>query len=320
MSTETQHFQQPQRPGLIRTGTIARSIAEEWKTRRVTPEDLRTRRFGYNPGFNMVMDSVHTGLQNSLIEPGVLILFESGNISRQNWDVDPESNKPPDQTVELQAGEGLGNIYIQNAHMGWREVRPLRGMTDEEASEIFYTAHPPLVELVQNKLIEPCRYNLEVCITCRKNALNALAGGLPGVAKDTHAVLTESVTVGHAYMASQWSAWIGEIAESGNVNRSRMALTQLQEGHFFFMRQLHQETPSDRELTRMRLQNEAQADVLREAMNVNRDMMREMFAASSNPQVQALQEQNALLLARLEAIEQRQSAKSKEPSTDTKES
>lgn len=317
MSTETQHVH---RPGLIRTNTIARSIASEWRDQRAAPEDLRTRRFGYNPGFIMQMDSVHTGLQSSIIEPGVLHLFESGDIKRQNWDVDPESNRPPDRDAELLAGEGLGNIYIQNAHMGWREVRPLRGLSDEEAGDIFYYAHPPLAELVSNKLIEPCRYNLEVCITCRHNALKSLTGRLPEMVVPTHGVVTESVTVGLSYMTSQWNAWIGEVAESQGVNRSRMALSQLQEGHYFFMRQLHQETPSDRELTRMRLQNEAQADVLREAMGVNRDMMREMFKASSDSQVQALQEQNALLLSRLEAIEQRQSAESKEPNNDTKES
>lgn len=300
MSTEQQQISQPSR-GLLSRGTTARTIRAEWRDQRVEPEDWRTRRFGYNPGFLMMMDSVHTGLQTSLIEPGLLILFESGPVKRQNWDVDPESNKAPDREAELLAGEGLTNISMQYREMGWREILPLRGLEDEAAEELFYYAHPPLEECVRMNLIEPCLYGLSVCITCRKNALQALSGKLPFQAIDTHKVVTESVTVGERYMRAQWNIFRGELIESTSSNRGRATIGKLEEGHLFFMRQLHERTPADLELHRIQQSNAMQADVLDKSLAQQRELMSQMFNAATtreDPRVAELQQQ----ISRLEKL------------------
>lgn len=308
--------QQQQISNLLNANTVASSIQREWRDMRAVPEDLRTRRFGYNPGFQMQMDPVISGLQKTMIDAGVLILFESGPVRRQNMSVDPEDNAPPDRDAELLAGEGLGAIYQQNAHMGWREVLPLRGLGNEEAVDIFYYAHPPLSECVQNRLIEPCPYSLEVCITCRQNAIRALKGNVPLKAAPTLEVLEESVAVGRSYMLAQWNAWVGELAESQGVNRPRMALGQLQEGHFFFMRQLHERTPSDKDLYRLRMQSEMNADVLKEALAQQQDFLAAMFRnqEANNPVVLQMQQQITQLQNTLLQLQQQQ-AKSTDDNT-----
>jgi hypothetical protein len=294
MSTEQQQLSQQPPRGLLNRNTTSRSIRAEWRDARVEPEDWRTRRFGYNPGFLMTMDPVHTGLQTSLIEPGYLQLFESGPVKRQNWDVDPESNKAPDRDAELLAGEGLTNIYVQYAHMGWREIVPLRGMDDDSAEELFYYAHPPLVECVRAKLIEPCLYGLEVCITCRKNALAAIHGHLPAGSISTHKAVSESVAVGESYMRAQWNIFRGELAESASANRGRATIGKLEEGHLFFMRQLHERTPSDLELHRIEQQNQMQSDVLKETLAQQREMMNAMFAANNREDPRIAQMQSTI--------------------------
>lgn len=152
---------------LLSSNTVASGVLAELQ-QRTAPEDYRTRRFGYNPGFLMQMDPVHSGLQLSLIIPGVLHLFETGPKSKQNWSVDALDNSPPDVMGEFLAGEGCGNVATQNSHMGWREVLSLRGMNNQDALTAFGRIHPRLSQIhSQRNIIPPCPYELDVCMTCR---------------------------------------------------------------------------------------------------------------------------------------------------------
>jgi hypothetical protein len=252
---------------LLSANTTAQSILSEHRDRRYEAEDLRERRFGYNPGFIMEMDPIHSGLQLSVIEPGKLILFETGPISRQNLSVDKDDRTPPDKMSELLAGEGLMHVYQQNAQMGFRELRPLRGLSNERAVDLFSMVHPPLNECVQAGVIPECIYGLESCITCRFNFLQKLkAETLPGPVSKLFDILKESVTVGRAKMAADWRTWVGEVAGVEAGTNRRMALGELSDGHLYFMRQLHERTPREHELDKIKANAEAQANVMEDAL------------------------------------------------------
>lgn len=256
----------PELSHLINTGSIAQSILNpsDLGDRRMQPEDMRTRRFGYNPGWKMQMDPVLSGLQTNLIQPGVLLLFETSPISRQNPSVDKDDRTPPNILTELLAGEGLRNVAFQNEALGFRELLPLRGKGNNDAVGLFYRVHPTLRECVEHKVIPPCLYpEQDVCMTCRAGFFKTL-NGVNSAAGALLTVLKESVSVGRAEMATRWGSNVSEVASTrAGVNRD-IALGSLTEDHMFMMKQLHARTPEDMELAKIAAQSDAQARVMEE--------------------------------------------------------
>lgn len=251
MSTNEQDITQIP-PGFLSDNTIARSILSEQRDRRLEPEDLRTRRFGYNPGFRMEMDPVWSSLQNRLIPAGCLILFETSPVSRAKHSVDKDDKTPPNEIVDFLAGEGLRHVYQHFSGMGFRELLPLRGFNDSKAVGLFSTIHPRLRECYEREIIEPCVYGPKecscldhaftpdgrdsnrcqcgiergpnvfhlgecdyctyVCITCRFSFLEKLKLKVAPTIKPLFDLVYESVTVGRATMTSMWNTIVGEVA------------------------------------------------------------------------------------------------------------
>lgn len=163
MSTNEQDITTPIPPGFLSSNTIAQSILSEQRDRRLEPEDLRTRRFGYNPGFKMELDPVWSGLQTSGIPAGCLILWETSPVSRAKHSVDKDDKTPPNEIVDFLAGEGLGHVYQRFADKGFRELLPLRGFNDAKAVGLFASVHPRLRECYEQGIIEPCIYGPKEC-------------------------------------------------------------------------------------------------------------------------------------------------------------
>jgi len=250
---------------LISTGTIAQSILNpvDQGDRRMQPEDMRTRRFGYNPGWKMQMDPTLSGLQRTLIDAGVLLLFETSPVSRQNPSVDKDDRTPPNIITEFLAGHGLGNVLFQNAELGFRELLPIRGKGNQEAASLFYVVHPTLKECVEHKVIPACLYpEQDVCMTCRAGFFKTL--NVNSTAGELLKVLKESVSVGRAEMATRWGTNVSEVASTrAGVNRD-IALGTLTDDHTYMMKQLHARTPEDMELAKIAAQSDAQARVMEE--------------------------------------------------------
>lgn len=251
MSTTEQNLI-PIPPGFLSNKTIAQSILSEQRDRRLEPEDLRTRRFGYNPGFKMEMDQVWSSLQTRLVPAGCLVLFETAKVSRAKHSVDKDDKTPPNEFVDFLAGEGLGHVYQHFSGKGFRELLPLRGFEDLKAVNFFSAVHPRLRDCYEQSIIEPCIYGpkdcacldhefiaiereglrcqcgLEkgpsvfhlgecdyctyVCVTCRFNFLEKLKLKVATTIKPLFDLIYESVTVGRAEMASMWSTAVGEVA------------------------------------------------------------------------------------------------------------
>lgn len=273
-SAEQEFYTPPPSHPLVNSNTTARSIMSEQSDRRLIPEDLRTRRFGYNPGFWWSADPVNTGLQVSLVEAGVAILFETGPVKRQRHSVDPNDRSPLDIDAELLAGEGLNTLIYQRAHMGAVELLPLRGKTDMQAGSAFAVVHPSLAECVENKLIPKCPYapldlpewERHVCISCRLLALEAIKDNLPEALLPLFSVVRQSNSTGQLYMQTEWNKWVSEVASTKAGVVTGRQLGALNENHMRFMRQLHERTPNEQELARIAMQTEGNASALRESM------------------------------------------------------
>jgi len=308
MSTREDAFPVEMPTGLLSSNTIAESIRREEKDRRQEPEDMRSRRFGYNPAMKMSMDPVHSGLQTREVPAGCLVLFETGPVSRQKHSVDKDDRTPPNEIVDFLAGEGLGNLYHQFSGMGFRELLPLRGMTDDQALRLFYAVHPPLVEAVQRNLIPKCIYEMDVCITCRYNLLLKLSQPeffqrIPEAARSTFTLVKESVTVGRAHMAGIWRTAVSEVAGVKAGTNRRMALGAITEDHMFFMRHLHERTPDDMELAKIAANAEAQANVMTMALAEQSKMLAATLQANNQNRATANSEENAELRERLRVLE-----------------
>lgn len=308
MSTTEQELVVP--PGLISSRTIAQSITSEERDRRLEPEDMRTRRFGYNPGLSMPADPIWSGLQTQVVPRGVLVLFETANVSRQKHSVDKDDRTPPNEFIDFLAGEGLGNVFHQYGSKGFRELRPLRGFSNAQAVKLFHSIHPRWRDCLEMEVIDPCPYGPKecqcgdrgvceyctyVCITCRQNFLSKLTT-VPDSAKDTLMIIKESVTIGRAEMFTVWRGAVGEVASWNGGKSVEMAVKQLTEDHMFFMRQLHERTPQDQDLARFELQAKAQAEAQERMLAQNAEMIKVAMGNQANSE-------NAELKARLAALE-----------------
>lgn len=295
----------PELSHLISTGSIARSILNpgDLGDRRMQPEDMRTRRFGYNPGWKMQMDPVLSGLQTNLIQPGVLLLFETSPISRQNPSVDKDDRTPPNILTELLAGHALGNVAFQNEALGFRELLPIRGKGNQEAVSLFYHVHPTLQECVEHKVIPPCLYpEQDVCMTCRAGFFKTL--NVNSVAGEVLKVLKESVSVGRSEMAVRWGTNVSEVASTrAGVNRD-IALGALTDDHTFMMKQLHARTPEDMELAKIAAQSDAQARVMEEQFQRQADRMAEAIKGgrAEESAVKKMQDQMDQMAKKIEQL------------------
>lgn len=317
-------------PGLISSNTINQSILGEGRDRRLEPEDMRSRRFGYNPGLIMPADPVWSGLQTQEVPRGVLVLFETANVSRQRHSVDKDDRTPPNEFVDFLAGEGLGNVFHIYGSKGFRELRPLRGFSDSRAVNLFHSIHPRWRDCVEMQAIAPCPYGptecfcdnrgeceycTYVCVTCRQNFLKTLKT-VPDAARGLLTLVKESVTIARAEMFTVWRGAIGEVASWNGGKSVEMALKQLTDDHLFFMRQLHERTPQDQDLARYELQAKAQAAQQEQMLRQNAELI---SASLQNRGNQAETAETAELRARLETMEALVNRLTAPPASDVQE-
>lgn len=261
------------------SNTSMRSImmSEEQKVYR--PEDLRSRRFGYNPGWEgMMMPANLCGLQTGRVLPGRLTLFETGPLSVQNWSVDAQDPSPPNLMGELLAGSQVQNLLMWYEVHGFREIDALRTMEDAEAREIFTAVHPLLKTGVGQGAIEPCVYDLDVCITCRGEYLKQVLKAVPAgsVFQSAAERLIESVTAGKTHMKNMWGTWITEMAARRTPGGRGIA--ELTEDNLCIMRQIHQRTPDEREFEKINMTTAG----LKEAMDNQTKLFAEILGKREN--------------------------------------
>lgn len=70
-----------------------------------------------------------------------------------------------------------------------------------------------------------------------------------------------------AVMASWWRTWTGEVAGVKQGTNRRLALGNLTDDHLYFMYQLHERTPEDKELAKIAANAEAQARIMEQALS-----------------------------------------------------
>lgn len=299
MSTVEHEVIDPRFAGLAdASASIHDSIVNE-DTRFGEVEDMRAMRFGYNPGWKMVMDPTITGRQLQRLEPGQLLRFQTTPISRQNPSVDAMDNKPPSIMSELLAGEAFYATYEQHNKLGFREITPLRGKEYFAALRAFYQVHKPLAEYAgqtfgdgeQAVVIKPCpnREDTDVCITCRLVILQAMkkAGGLDALQTAMVDILIDGIGQARREMKTQWDGWVSEVG-GRKAGTSKAGLEALRGNHFFFMKQLHERSPEEAELVKIGLSAQVQAESLERALAIQGERFAQVIASSQqNPSAAA---------------------------------
>jgi hypothetical protein len=317
--------------------TVLSSLRRTEEILQVQPEDLRTRRYGYNPGWSeMRMHPRQSGLQTGRVDAGSLIVFETTPMKVPNLSVDPSD---PDQRRaldgELLAGEQVRNLLSWYEPHGFKEFESIRGVNYDVARSLFRQVHPPLELATENGLIQPCLYAIDntveyfdqhgavigraiVCVTCRKAVLdqfNSTDEQLVKLARELRA----SVTTAIRHMTNYWGSWVSELsARVNNAAGDKGAIAVLEPGHLAIMRQLHQRTPSDAELAKINSANMAMKDGIAQ---IGKEIAAAVTANQSD-RVAALEakmaDQQAEFLRTLEAM-QKQIAQSNKPKAEKKE-
>jgi hypothetical protein len=276
MSTE-QRVIEADRAGLLSNASVRQSQALTERDRNLEPEDDRTRRFGYQPATkHMEMAAILCGQTTGRVEPGVLTLFESFWHKAQNPSVDAMDPSGPAIDKESLPGYHVANLLMQYKEFGFRELRALRGMSNVDAVDLFFEAHPPLYFAAEQGIMRPCIYDgedvnpntgrREVCITCRRNLVDALLASEP--TQEVKALLIElrdSIRVGRALMASEWSKVLSELQTKPNPGMAP-TLGSLKDDHYYFMRQLHERTPEALEMEKSRQATMDTAKIFKEAI------------------------------------------------------
>lgn len=295
MSTE-QRVIDADRAGLFAGNTVRQSQALTEKDRSQEPEDLRTRRFGYQPATkHMEMAAKLCGQTAGRVEPGVLTLFESFWHKDQNPSVDAADPSGPAIDKESLPGYHVSNLLMQYKDFGFRELRTLRGMSNADAVDLFFEAHPPLYFAAEQGIMRPCIYDgedlspvtgrREVCITCRRNLVDALLASEPieGV-KALLIELRDSIRVGRALMASEWAKVLSELQTKPNPGMAP-TLGSLKDDHYYFMRQLHERTPEAMELEKSRQSAVETANIFKQAIG---EQTEEMKSAAKDAELEAM--------------------------------
>jgi hypothetical protein len=327
MSTE-QRVIDADRAGLLSLNTIRQSQALTDKDKNLEPEDMRTRRFGYQPGFPLMeMHPRECGQQLGRIEPGVLTLFDLFSLKLQNPSVDASDPSGPVIDGESLPGHQVRNLMMQYREFGFRELLALRGMDNVAAVDLFFEAHPPLSFAVDQGIAAPCMYEgedvdektgqREVCITCRRDLVDALLkSGPTDAVKALLLQLRECIQVGRAHMASEWAKVKSELNTKPNPGMAP-TLGSLKDDHYFFMRQLHERTPQALEMEKSRQATIDTANIFKQAIGQQTDALGK--AAAENAALAAMQQQMAAQERRFEEFKAQMAAKSSEPEAATAE-
>ena len=300
MSTEQREIN-PDRAGLLSNASVRRSQALT-ETTDLEPEDNRTRRFGYQPATKyMEMAAVLCGQTTGRVEPGVLTLFESFWHKAQNPSVDAADPSGPAIDKESLPGYHVANLLMQYKDFGFPgELRALRGMSNAEAVDLFFEAHPPLHFAAEQGIMSPCIYDgedvspdtgrREVCVTCRRNLVDTLLKSEP--TEPVKVLLTElrdSIRIGRAHMASEWAKVLSELNTKPNPGMAP-TLGSLKDDHYYFMRQLHERTPEAMEMEKSRQATLDTAKIFKAAIG---DQTEAMKAASENAALEEMRAQMA---------------------------
>lgn len=283
MSTE-QRVIDADRAALLSQNTVRQSQALTEKDRSLEPEDDRTRRFGYQPAFpNIEMHARESGQHNGFVRPAWPVLFESFWHKGPNPSVDADDPSGPTIDIESLPGKQVANLIRQYGEFGFRELRTLRGLDDHEMVDIFFEAHPPLSFAVAQEIRRPdgrpfasCLYETEdvdpktgrreVCITCRRDLVDALLASEPtDLVKALLLELKESIRVGRSKMASEWAKVLSELQTKPNPGMAP-TLGSLKDDHYYFMRQLHERTPAALEMEKSRQATIDTANIFKQAI------------------------------------------------------
>lgn len=321
MSTD-QRVIDAERAGLLSLGTMRQSQALTDKDKNLEPEDMRTRRFGYQPGFpNVEMHPRECGQQSGRIEPGTLTLFEMFPLKVQNMSVDASDPSGPCLDSESLPGHQVANLTMQYREFGFRELLALRGLDNVAAVDLFFEAHPPLGYAVEQGIMAPCMYDgedvdpktgrREVCITCRRDLVETLLKSGPSASvKELLLQLRESIRAGRAHMASEWAKVKSELNTKPNQGMAP-TLGSLKDDHYPFMRQLHERTPEALEMEKSRQATLDTAKIFKQAIG-DQTVALAGAAAESSALVE-MQQQMADQERRFEEFKAQMAAKSAEP-------
>lgn len=298
-------------PALVDAGTIARS------TNRIVPpeEDPRTRRYGYNPGLAvMEVHSRDSGRQLPLIPAGILVRFDTSEMKMRDNSTDAADfpKKPLDKMGELLAALAVLNVktvYGGEPDWGFRELTPLTVVDDKEALRIFSLVHPSFSRVaamakaneefdaaLQRGRYAPCPYELNVCVTCRRDVLKALDSDvigalLDGLPKDikrpdrgrvlgVRDILLDGVNALRNYWVAEFRSRVGEIAaRSAGAQRG---LQSLAPGDINPMQQLHELSPAEQAEQKAAVYAETQATALSEALDRQAAMFASVLAERQN--------------------------------------
>ncbi len=316
MSTAEERIS-PDRAGLLSSSTVRQSQALTEKDRSLEPEDDRTRRFGYQPATRyMEMSAVLCGQTTGRVEPGVLTLFESFWHKAQNPSVDAADPSGPAIDKESLPGYHVANLLMQYREFGFRELRVLRGMSNVDAVDLFFEAHPPLHFAAEQGIMRQCIYDgedvnpetgrREVCITCRRDMIDTLLKSEP--TKPVKALLIElrdSIRVGRAHMASEWAKVLSELNTKPNPGMAP-TLGSLKDDHYYFMRQLHERTPEALEMEKSNQATIKTAEIFKQAIGQQTAAITE---STENAAIEQMRQQMANQQRQFEELKAQMTAK-----------
>jgi hypothetical protein len=256
-------------------GTVAASVRRD----RISVEDNpRTRRFGVNPGVPVLeVHPRHSGRQQANIPYGVPVRFDTfPDMSTPTWSVDPEDRSSPVAPADLTAREAVENVkraaWQSSADMGFRELRALTPVGDDEAERLLALVFPDLDP-------DACRYPAENttrldadtevfrCLSCtlawlESDVCKAAAAG-DAVASALRTQFLDAYRTNEAFFTAKWQEWLAEmeLRKSG-----KEGLARLGEGHLHVMYQLHETSPENRAAETIRENQQAQADAMKEGL------------------------------------------------------
>lgn len=252
------HQQTQAAASAIDRGTVARSTG-----RQLNPtNDPNRRRFGYAPGaWLMEIEARLSGRQQSLIPQGVLVLFETGTLRVENFDIE-KPNWKPQVEASVPAAEFIGHVKDRfqkpEADYGFRELSALTPLKEadtqgdavvvpDEAVPYFLAVHPSFAALGH-----ACESGLSVCPTCRIPLLEdeegvaaraAEAGLDPDVAEALRLELLDANLAYHAYATARWADIVGEMDQ---VKNGAQGIKALKQGEHHIRRVLHELAPEER--------------------------------------------------------------------------
>ncbi len=252
-------------------------------------EDPRTRRFVIIPAISPL--EVHpreSGRSEGVIPYGYAVRVDTFPGMRvPRWDVDPESNAPPDTSVDLTAREAVSNIlraaWQSSRDMGARELSALTPLADEDAYKMLAALMPELDpkfcaypeqntrkvrfeyrELQGDEYVTRAReVEMFRCLDCtlgwlKSDACKAEAAKF-GRGEELRLQLLAAYQTNGDFFRAKWSEWTAEMQARANGERG---LSSLNDSHLHVMRQIHETAPADKQAKAITENQQAQADTI----------------------------------------------------------